>query len=140
MKHIEEAAGEGFTSLVNNFGREQIIAILTEYWLLEALYERLSVTNDMPQKPPYSNLVTNLSLSQSLLRCFIMNNLKQNIVTNSPVPIQDEDNGFDYTVDVWSIEIRMNEEPYILNFNERFGELWSWQRCKSICFFNLSAV
>ena len=58
-----------------------------------------------------------------------MNNLKQNIVTNSPVPIQDEDNGFDYTADVWSIEIpRMNEEPYILNFNERFGELRSWQK------------
>ena len=58
MKHIEEAAGEGFTSLVNNFGREQIIAILTEYWLLEALYERLSVTSrHAAKKPPYSNLV-----------------------------------------------------------------------------------
>ena len=71
-----------------------------------------------------------------------MNNLKQNIVTNSPVPIQDEDNGFDYTADVWSIEIpRMNEEPYILNFNERFGELRSWQsKLQKHMFFNLSAV
>ena len=58
MKHIEEAAGDGFANLIGNFGRSQIIAILSEYLLIEALYERLSETSrHAAKKPPYSKLV-----------------------------------------------------------------------------------
>ena len=62
-----------------------------------------------------------------------MENIERKIdienVTHSPVHLPADDDGFDYTADVWTINIpRKDEKPYILNFNERFGGLKPWQK------------
>lgn len=56
MRHIEDAAGDNFTNF-GNFGRQQIIAIWSEYMLLDELHERLSPESKLAaNQPPYSNL------------------------------------------------------------------------------------